>query len=260
MSLKYNKPSGKSQAVVGRVAVSEALDRDGISIDKVLFARKDGGSALRAIADNARKKGVQVQYVPETKLSGLSGGANHQGVVALISPVTFVDIDTMLQEAGRDLDSVRDIKPLVVVLDRIEDPQNYGAIVRSVVGCGASGIIVPAKQMAPVNAHTIKASAGAILRIPISRVSNLTTAIEMLKERGYWVVAADGNGDIPFYNLDWDRPIALVIGNEHSGVAHAIKDACDHIVSIPLAGDIESLNASVAAGILLFAARGGNID
>ncbi|NND73128.1 MAG: 23S rRNA (guanosine(2251)-2'-O)-methyltransferase RlmB [Rhodothermales bacterium] len=254
-----SKPSGSAdtiQAIAGRIAVAEALERDGSAIDKVLLAKKDSGKALRVIADSARKLGIPVQYVPETKLSGLSGGANHQGIVALISPVAFVDVDTMLSNIGSDLDSVRKIKPLVVILDRIEDPQNYGAIVRSVVGCGAAGVIVPSKQMAPVNAHAIKASAGAILRIPMSRVSNLTTTIEMLKERGYWIVGADGDGKTTFQEMDWDRPLALVIGNEHAGLSAAVKSVCDYTVSIPLSGDIESLNASVAAGILLFAARG----
>jgi 23S rRNA (guanosine2251-2'-O)-methyltransferase len=110
--------------------------------------------------------------------------------------------------------------------------------------------------MAPVNSHAVKASAGAIMRIPIARVKNLNTAIEMLKERGYWVVGATGDGETNIVDMDWDRPLALVIGNEHAGIAPLIKAACDYRVSIPIKGDIDSFNASVAAGIMLFAARG----
>ena len=156
-----------------------------------------------------------------------------------------------------DRDAVAGRKPVIVILDRIEDPYNYGAILRSAVGCGAAGVIVPLKNMAPVNAHVVKASAGTAMRIPIARVSNLETTVQMLKERGYWIVGASGDGDTPVAEMDWDRPVALIIGNEHSGIAGSLVANCDFLVSIPLRGDVESLNASVAAGILLYSASGG---
>ena len=247
----------ENQYIAGKNAVQETLETDTISIEKVMLTKKGDGPVIRKIGDAARRAGIPVQYVPETKLNSLTAGANHQGVIAIVSPVAYLDVDDMLSAIAENIDEVRAKTPLIVMFDRIEDPYNYGAILRTTVGCGAAGVIVPSKNMAPINAHTVKSSAGAVMRIPISRVNNLGTTVEMLKERGYWIVGADGEGETVFTKMDWKRPLVLIIGNEHSGISSALKAACDYRVSIPIIGDIESLNASVAAGILLFAARSG---
>lgn len=249
------KKDSSQQFIAGRNAVTELLESRLSSVEKVLMSKTAGGSAIQNIKSVAMKGGVQVQWVPENKLESLLKGVNHQGVAALVAPVTYLDVDEMLRTIAPDRDAVKETKPLIVALDRIEDPQNFGAILRSVVGSGAKGVIVPGKGMAPVNSHAVKTSAGAALRIPLARSKNLAATLENLKERGYWVAGADGEGETSVWEMEWDRPLVLVIGNEHSGMSPDVKAACDFLVHIPIPGDIESLNASVAAGIMLFAAR-----
>lgn len=250
-----NKKGSTHQYIAGRNAVTELLESRLSSVEKVLLSKTAGGNAIQTIKSVAMKGGVQVQWVPENKLESLLKGVNHQGVAALVAPVNYLDVDELLRSVAPDRDVLTESKPLLVILDRIEDPHNFGAILRSVVAVGAKGVIVPGKGMAPVNSHTVKTSAGTALRIPIARSRNLVETLENLKERGYWVAGADGEGESSVWEMDWDRPMALVIGNEHSGMTHEVKAACDFLVNIPIPGEVESLNASVAAGIMLFAAR-----
>ena len=147
--------------------------------------------------------------------------------------------------------------PSLVVLDEISDPHNFGAILRSAVASGASGVIVPDRNQAPLGATALKASAGTAPRIPVARVTNLADALVQLKERGYWVAGLDGEAEKTVWTLDWDRPTALVIGSEGRGLRPRVRETCDYLVSIPMRGPAESLNASVAAGIALFAAVRG---
>ena len=253
MAAKRKSPA--QQFITGRNAVLESLQGGPNPVEKVLLSKGASGTAIQQIRSVAEKGGVPVQWVPDMRLEALVSGVNHQGAVAIVAEVAYRDVDDMLQEIAVDVDEVRATKPFIVALDRIEDPQNFGAILRSVVGVGAAGVIVPGKGMAPVNAHAIKTSAGAALQIPIARTADLAATLESLKERGYWIAGADGSGDTTVWAMDWDRPLVLVIGNEHSGMSTAVKAVCDYLVNIPIPGNIESLNASVAAGILLFAAR-----
>ena len=257
---KKKTPEADVSLVVGRNPVREALERRPAEIEKVLLQKGAGGRPIDAIRRAASGAGVAVQYVPQQRLERMAPGLNHQGALALAAPVAYRDLDALLAEIAPDLDAVREKKPILLVLDGIEDPFNFGGILRSAVAAGADGVVVPKDHMAPLNAAALKASAGTATRIPVARTGNLAEALEALKERGYWVAGADGGGETSVWAMDWDRPVALVIGSEHRGLRPRVAAACDHRVAIPLRGPAESLNASVAAGVLLFAAarvRGG---
>lgn len=240
--------------IAGRNPVREALERGEGNIEKVWLQKGLGGGAVHALRRLASAQGVPVQFVPQERLARLVSGVNHQGVVALAGRVTYLEVEEMLHRIAADPDEVRARKPVLLVLDQIEDPYNLGALLRSAVAAGVAGVIVPARNMAPVNAAAIKTSAGTALRIPIARVPKLVDVMEQLKERGYWVAGAAGDGETSVWEMDWDRAVALVIGNEERGLSPRMADACDFRVAIPMRGPAESLNASVAAGILLFAA------
>ena len=195
-----------------------------------------------------------MQFVPEVRLNKMSPGGNHQGVVAQIGAISFWDFDDMLQEIAPTRDDVDTTKPTLVVLDRIEDPHNYGAVLRSALAAGVQGVVVPAKSMAPLNDAALKTSAGAALQIKIARVSTLSVALYQLKERGYWIIGADQHADVSMHDFDWKKPLAIVVGSESKGLHPKVKEQCDAIVSIPMYGPMESLNVSVATALLVFTA------
>ncbi len=256
------RSDSRTDVLAGRHPVREALERADGRVEKVYFQRGVHGSAIDGIRRAARAAGVPVQMVPRPKIDGLAPQAEHQGVVAVVAPVAYRDLDAMLSEVAPDLDTVRETKPVLMVLDEVEDPRNFGAILRSAVAAGAAGAVVPERRMAPLSAVAVKASAGTALALPIARVSSLGDALHQLKERGYWVVgladdAAEGVETATVWDYDWDRPVAIVIGNEGAGLRPSVRGACDVLVSIPMRGPAESLNASVAAGIALFAAVRG---
>jgi 23S rRNA (guanosine2251-2'-O)-methyltransferase len=240
--------------IPGRNPVREALENPEIQVEKVLVQQGLHGKAIEAILKAAATAGVPVQHVPPQKFNRQAPGLNHQGVLALVAPVKYLELEEMLAGIAADTDVVRQNKPILVLLDQIEDPQNFGAIIRSAVAAGVAGMIVPRHHMAPLTAAAIKASAGTALRMPLARVTNLADTISQLKERGYWVVGAEGEAELSVWEMDWDRPLAIVIGSEGAGLRQRVRDSCDYLVRIPIPGDAESLNASVAAGIILFAA------
>ncbi len=239
--------------VLGRRPVREALERTPDRIEKV-FLQRNGGGELAEIRRIAVRAGVQVQFVPVGRLRQLARGIAHQGAAALMAPVAYVALDDLLASAAPALEEVKRRKPRLLVLDGMQDPFNFGAVLRSAAASGVVGIIVPRSGMAPLNAAAMKASAGAAGRVPIARTASVADAIHQLKERGYWVAGADAGGDVSVWDMVWDRPMAVVIGNEAKGIRPAVLTACDYRVRIPMTGPAESLNASVAAGILLFAA------
>ena len=258
----------ESTVVAGRVPVRELIEQDPSRIEKVMLARPKGGrdghhmdKGLEPIRKRAAAAGVPVQMVPARRLGAVAPGATHQGAVALVAPVTYLDADALLSQIAPDHVAVKELKPVVVVLDGIEDPHNYGAILRSAVAAGAVGALVPEKGMAPLSAVAVKASAGTALRIPIGRTPRLGETLYAARERGYWVLGLDG-GDaeaggperVPVWDVDWDRPLLLVVGSEGRGMSRHVRAQCDAFVTIPMRGPAESLNASVAAGIALFAA------
>ena len=257
-------PAQSPSVLVGRNPVREALERGDARVEKVYVQRGAHGSGIDAIRRAGREAGVPVQIVPGQRVEQLAPRQVHQGVVAVVAPVAYADFDEMLAAIAPTLDAVRDAKPVVVALDEILDPHNFGAILRSTVAAGGAGVVVPERNMAPLSAVAVKASAGTAMRVPIARVTNLAAALEQAKERGYWVVGLDGGvalrGDperFTVWDYDWDRAVVLVVGSEGRGLRTGVRAACDALVEIPMRGEAESLNASVAAGIALFAAGRG---
>ncbi len=239
--------------VLGRRPVRETLERTPGRVEKVLLQRPGGGE-LAELRRLAARAGVQAQFVPSGRLRQLARGVAHQGAAAIMAPVTYLSLDDLLASVAPMLEDVKARKPRLLVLDGMQDPFNFGAALRSAVASGVAGVVAPRTGMAPLNAAAMKASAGAAGRIPIARANRLPDAMHQLKERGYWVAGADAGGDVSVWDLDWDRPMAIVIGNEARGIRPAVLETCDYRVRIPMPGPMESLNASVAAGILLFAA------
>lgn len=244
----------ETSTIIGRQPVAEVLERDDLGIEKVMLQQEAEGEWVGEIRALAKERGTPVQYVPEARLRHEADGAAHQGVVAITAPLRYREVDEMLSEIAPMWDDVKRKAPLLLVIDRVTDPRNFGAILRSAVAAGTDGVIVPSRGMAPLNAAAIKASAGTAPRIPVARADNLRQVLTQLKERGYWVCGAEGTAETSMWDVDWDRPLAVVLGSEGEGLAPAIAEACDELVSIPMRGPVDSLNVSVAAGLLLFAA------
>ncbi|MCF0142214.1 MAG: 23S rRNA (guanosine(2251)-2'-O)-methyltransferase RlmB [Parasporobacterium sp.] len=229
--------------VEGRNAVQEAL-KTKENIDKLYIQEGIKDGPLVTIAGLARKMNVMVVHVPKVKLDDMSETGKHQGVILNLSAVNYASVEDIL-----DLAAEKGEKPFVFILDGIEDPHNLGAIIRSANLAGAHGVIIPKHRSATVNATVAKASAGAVYHTLVAKVTNIGQTIDQLKEQGIWMVCADMGGE-SMYRLNLTGAIGLVIGNEGNGVSRLVKEKCDMIASIPMKGDIDSLNASVAAGIL----------
>ena len=255
MSEREKNNPDQETCLIGRNPVLEALQRDEIRITKVYLQTGISGSFGSQIRKLALSRHIPVQFVPSVKLNRFAGGLNHQGVVAFSTPVSYFDLDEMLTRIAPTKDQVRGQKPTLLLLDRIQDPYNFGAILRSAVAAGAAGVIVPKQDMAPLNAAALKASAGTAARIPIARVTKIQDVVYQLKERGYWIAGASEAGRTSIWDMDWDRPVVLIVGNEGQGISQSLTESCDFLVSIPMVGPIESLNVSVAAGIFLFVAN-----
>ena len=229
----------------GRNAVLEAY-RSGRTVDK-LFLQKDlQDEMILTIAREARKAGSIISYVPKTRLDQMSETGKHQGVIAFAASVEYAEVEDILQKA-RDAGE----EPFIFLLDGIEDPHNLGAIIRTANLAGAHGVIITKHRSAGLTATVAKASAGAVNYTPVAKVGNLGNVIDSLKAQGIWFACADMGGT-RMYDLDLKGPIGLVIGNEGEGVSRLIREKCDFIASIPMKGDIDSLNASVAAGVLAY--------
>ncbi|MDO4339660.1 MAG: 23S rRNA (guanosine(2251)-2'-O)-methyltransferase RlmB [Eubacteriales bacterium] len=234
-----------SEQIEGRNAVLEAF-RSGRCVDKlfVLDGCQDG--PVRTITREARKKDTIINYVSRERLDQLSETGAHQGVIAQVSAYEYSTVEDILAKARE-----RDEPPFIFVLDNIEDPHNLGAIIRTANLAGAHGVIIPKRRAAGLTATVVKASAGALNYTPVAKVTNLVKTIEELKEKGLWFVCADMDGET-MYRLNLTGPIGLVIGNEGEGVSRLVREKCDFTASIPMYGDIDSLNASVAAGVLAY--------
>lgn len=231
--------------IEGRNAVLEAF-RSGKTIDK-LFVQdgcKDG--PILSITREARKHDTLIKYVPRERLDQLSETGKHQGVIAYAAAYEYAEVSDILEKAkekGED--------PFIFILDNIEDPHNLGAIIRTANLAGAHGVIIPKNRAVGLTATVAKASAGALNYTPVAKVTNLSQTIEELKKEGLWFVCADMDGEI-MYRQNLTGPIGLVIGNEGEGVGRLVKSKCDLVARIPMQGDIDSLNASVAAGVLAY--------
>lgn len=232
--------------VAGRNSVAEAL-KSGRSINKILIAKGERQGAIREIVGQARAKGLVVQEVDQVKLDQIAAGVRHQGIIAMVAPVAYVEVADVLQ---RSLDQGE--APFLVLLDELEDPHNVGAILRTADATGVHGVLLPKRRTSPLTATVAKTSAGAIEHVPVARIGNIAQTIEQLKKKGLWVVGADMDGPKNYYETDLTGPIVVVVGSEGQGLGRLTKEACDFLVRIPMKGQISSLNASVACSLLLY--------
>ncbi|MCL1802507.1 MAG: 23S rRNA (guanosine(2251)-2'-O)-methyltransferase RlmB [Eubacteriaceae bacterium] len=233
--------------IYGRNPVREAI-KSGRNINRIMLAEGNTDYALANIAKQAKERGISVQYTNRHKLDLATGGQSHQGVVAYVSPVAFIEPLELLEIAKE-----RGEKPFIAILDSITDPYNTGAIIRSAYCAGCHGVIIPKRRSSAITEIVEKASAGTAQLLAIAQAPNLNQAVEELKKRGVFVVAADKGGS-HYAEIDYDMPLAVVIGSEGSGISKLLKSKCDFIATIPMKGSIDSLNCSVAAGIILFEA------
>ena len=231
--------------MAGRNAIAEAL-RAGRAIDSLYVQRGERGGALQALVKKAKEAGAAIKEADPKKLDYLCGGANHQGVVAVAAVKEYATVEDLFRRAQE-----KDEPPFFVVCDELEDPHNLGAILRTAECAGAHGVIIPKRRSVGLTYAVGKASAGAVEYLPVARVGNLPSLLEELKARGLWIYAADMDGS-PWCQTDFTGPTALVIGSEGRGVGRLVKEKADFVVSLPLKGNINSLNASVAAGILCY--------
>ena len=235
----------KEFIIEGRNAVLEAF-RAGKTIDKlfVLDGCQDG--PVKSILREAKKTDTIINFVDKERLDRLANSGHHQGVVAQAAAYEYAEVEDILNAAREKGEA-----PFIFILDEIEDPHNLGAIIRTANLCGAHGVIIPKRRAVGLTATGAKTSAGAVNYTPVAKVTNIAKTIEELKKEGMWFVCADMDGQT-MYDLNLTGPIGLVIGNEGAGVSRLVKEKCDFTASIPMKGDIDSLNASVAAGVLAY--------
>lgn len=234
-----------SEQIEGRNAVLEAF-RSGKCVDKLFILDGCQDGPVRTIAREARKTDTIINYVSKERLDQLSETHAHQGVIAQVAAYDYSTVDEILARAEEKGEA-----PFLIILDNVEDPHNLGAIIRTANLAGAHGVIIPKRRAVGLTSTVAKTSAGAINYTPVAKVTNIVRTIEELKEKGIWFVCADMGGET-MYDLDLTEPMGLVIGNEGEGVSRLVREACDFTASIPMKGDIDSLNASVAAGVLAY--------
>ena len=234
-----------SEQIEGRNAVLDAF-RSGKCVDKLFILDGCQDGPVRTIAREARKTDTIINYVSKERLDQLSETRAHQGVIAQVAAYEYSTVDEILARAEEKGEA-----PFLILLDNVEDPHNLGAIIRTANLAGAHGVIIPKRRAVGLTSTVAKTSAGAINYTPVAKVTNIVRTIEELKEKGIWFVCADMGGEI-MYDLDLTGPMGLVIGNEGEGVSRLVREACDFTASIPMKGDIDSLNASVAAGVLAY--------
>ena len=231
--------------IEGRNAVLEAL-RAGKPIDKLYVLDGCPDGPVRTIIREAKKGDTIINYVKKERLDQLSETGHHQGVIAMAASYEYATVEDILEKAKEKGEA-----PFIFVLDNIEDPHNLGAMIRTANLAGAHGVIIPKRRAVGLTPTVARTSAGAINYTPVAKVTNLKQTMEQLKKEGMWFVCADMDGT-PYYQMDLKGPMGLVIGNEGEGVSRLLKETCDFVASIPMKGDIDSLNASVAAGVLAF--------
>lgn len=231
--------------IIGRNTVIEAL-KSTRNVYKIFMAENSVKGQAQQITVLAKEKGVIIQTVPKKKIDQMVEG-NHQGVVAQVAAYEYAEVDDILK-AAEDKNEA----PFILLLDEIEDPHNLGSIMRTADAVGAHGIIIPKRRAVGLTAAVAKSSTGAIEYIPVARVTNMARAIEELKERGVWIVGTDAKGSDDYRSMDGKMPLGLVIGSEGKGIGRLIKEKCDFLVNLPMAGRVTSLNASVAASLLMY--------
>jgi 23S rRNA (guanosine2251-2'-O)-methyltransferase len=244
------RPGPDRMLIEGRRPVLEAL-RAGRPVDRIVLASGVGRAAVADLLDLARRRGVEVETVPRTVVDAEASTGAHQGVLAVVAPIEPVDLLELLALplAGRE-------PPFFLALDGVEDPHNLGALARSAEAAGCHGLVVPRHRSAPLSAVAVKSSAGALQHLPVAEVPNLPRAVERLRDAGVWCVGLTGDADASLFDLQLaDEPVCVVVGGEGAGLHRLVREACDALVRIPMAGQVESLNASVAGALALFEVR-----
>lgn len=234
--------------VEGRNAVIELLE-SGRDINKIFISNGEKHGSINKIITMAKQRKVLVTEVSKTKLKEMAKTENYQGVIAIVPPFEYCDVDDILEESKK-----RNEDPFIVILDGIEDPHNLGSIIRTSETAGVHGIIIPKRRAASVNSTVAKVSTGAVEYMKIARVNNLTETIKYLKDNGIWICGTDINTDTYYDKQDFTGPIAIIIGSEGFGMSRLVKENCDFLVKIPMKGKITSLNAAVSAGIVIYEA------
>ena len=232
--------------VEGRNSVLELLE-SGKDINKIFVARGEKQGSINKIIGKAKDSKVVIVETDKRKLDEMSQTGNHQGVIAIVPPFEYCDVDDILNVAKE-----KNEDPFIIILDGIEDPHNLGAIIRTAETAGAHGVIIPKRRAVGVNSTVNKSSAGAVEYMKVARVNNITETMNYLKEQGLWIIGTDIDTDKYYYNQDMTGPIAIVIGSEGFGMSRLVKENCDILVKIPMKGNITSLNASVSAGIVMY--------
>ena len=249
MRQQHREQNSPADGIIeGRNAVIEAL-RAGTAMDKVYIAKGETDATLGHIASTARGKGIVVVEADRRKLDAMSVTHSHQGVIAVAAVREYASVSDILHSA-RDKGEA----PLVVVCDELSDPHNLGAVIRTAEAAGAHGVIIPKRRSAGLTAIVAKTSAGAVSYLPVARVANLTALLRELKEEGLWVFGTAADGATSLYQADLKGPAAIVIGSEGSGMSRLVREQCDFLVSIPMRGQVNSLNASAAAAVVLYEA------
>ncbi len=235
------------EKVIGRNPVKEAI-KSGRNINKIFVTNADADYSLVQIIKLAQEHGVYVQKTDRRKLDYMCAGGAHQGIIAMCSPIEFCDIEDIL-----DVAKERNEKPFIVMLDEITDPHNAGAIIRSAYCCGAHGVVIAKRRSASINEGVYKSSAGSVEYIKIAQVANIAQTMDMLQKRGLFAVCCDMEGTA-YYEIDYDMPLIIIAGAEGKGISRNIKQKADFSAAIPMKGKLDSLNTSVACGIVLFEA------
>jgi 23S rRNA (guanosine2251-2'-O)-methyltransferase len=237
----------QTEIIGGRNAVLEALKSSRRQIVELMISESSDDRRLRAAMKIARRKGIRVSFHSRKELDELAHGLNHQGIIAVASPMEYSPLDEIIERAF-----LPGTQPLIVVLDHIQDPHNLGAIIRTAEAVGAHGVVIPKKRAVGVTPAVVKTSSGATDHIPIARVSNIVQSLERLKDKGVWTIGLIPDADRTIYQVDLTGPIALVIGGEGEGISRLVSERCDLLASIPMSGKVGSLNASVAAAVAMY--------
>lgn len=235
----------REDIIEGRNAVIEALKSDR-TVEQILVAKGEMKGSINVVLGLAKENGIVVKNVEKAKLDDMSLTGSHQGVIAKVTPYNYFEVKDIIDYAKS-----KDEKPFIIILDEIEDPHNFGSIIRTAEVCGAHGIIIPKRKNVGVTPTVYKTSAGATEHMRIAKVTNINSTIDELKELGLWVYGADMSGEV-CYNVDFSGAVALVIGSEGRGISKLTKEKCDVLIKIPMVGKITSLNASVAGGMLMY--------
>jgi len=235
------------EAIYGINPVKVLLSQKDSGLGKVIIAAGRGGSVVAEIIEIARQKKIPVEFSARQRLDELAGRLDHQGVIGLRQAFAYADLDDLIKNRSKSFNF-----DLILILDSIMDPQNLGSIIRTAHCLGANGVVIPTDRAAPVTAAVIKASAGSAGQLPVARVTNLSQTIDFLKDKGFWIFGAEAHAGTNLQEMDFNCPVVLVLGGEAKGIRPLIKKKCDFLLTIPMAGNFDSFNVSVAAGIIQY--------